>query len=258
MARPVYRRFGDVLVLRAAALPATARPAGWPAIDSSDACSQWLQRVWDDDTFVTSLRAASPRLVDYVERILGGDDIEPKRIGKATCSVAGYLLRATGRPTPFGLFAGVALAGVGGACATIGTAHRAVARPDTLWVDHVRKDLEGRADVLPHLTVQVNTLAFRRGDTISMPRSGGRIATARISRPLSVVLQAAEEIACGRELLRLLLDAGGTLGQAQRLLGQALADGYLISSLTAPMTEDDPAGHIVRRGIVKSCGWGVG
>ncbi|MGW5097427.1 lantibiotic dehydratase [Streptomyces nodosus] len=246
MTRPIYRRFGDVLVLRAAAMPATARPTDWPAGGSSDACRQWLERVWDDNAFVISLRAASPRLVGYVERILAGDDIEQKRIHKATCSVAGYLLRATGRPTPFGLFAGVALATVGTASAAIGTTHQAVARPDTLWVDHVRKELEGRADVLPYLTIQVNTLAFRRGDTISLFRSGGRIASARVSRPLSVLLRAAEEPATGRELLRLLIDAGGTPDRARRLIGQALADGYLISSLTAPMTVDDPAGHIVR------------
>ncbi|MFF4575688.1 lantibiotic dehydratase [Streptomyces sp. NPDC001410] len=245
MTRPIYRRFGDVLVLRAAAMPATARPTDWPAIGSTDACRQWLEQVWADDTFAVPLRAASPRLVDYVERILAGDDIEPKRIRKATCSIAGYLLRATGRPTPFGLFAGVTLAATGAASATMGTAHQAVARPDTLWVDHVRKDLEGRADVLPHLTIQINSLAFRRGDTLNTPRSGGRIASAKISRPLAVLLQAVEQPASGRQLLRLLTDAGGTPEQARRLIKQALADGYLISSLTAPMTVDDPAGHIV-------------
>ncbi|WP_330342604.1 lantibiotic dehydratase [Streptomyces sp. NBC_00557] len=245
MTRPIYRRCGDVLVLRAAVMPSRARPTDWPDIGSADACRQWLKRVWDDDTFVPSLRAASAHLVGYVDRILAGDGIEPKRIRKATCSVAGYLLRATGRPTPFGLFAGVALATTGAASAVIGQAHQAVARPDTLWVDSVRKDLEGRADVLPYLTIQVNSVAYRRGDTISSPRSGGRIASARISRPLSVLLRAAEEPVSCRELLRLLSQAGGTPEQARRLIGQALADGYLISNLTAPMTVGDPAGHIV-------------
>ncbi|MFD5659866.1 lantibiotic dehydratase [Streptomyces hirsutus] len=246
MTRPVFRRCGDVLVLRTAVMPVAARPTDWPVIGSSDACRQWLARVWDDDTFVTSLRAASPHLVGYVERILAGDDIEPKRIRKATCSAAGYLLRATGRPTPFGLFAGVALATVGVASAKIGTAHQAVARPDAQWVNHVRQGLEGRADVLPYLAIQIDTLAFRRGDTINTPRSGGRIASTRISRPLSVLLQAAAEPSTGRELLRLLTEAGGTPEQARRLIGRALADGYLTSSLTAPMTVDDPMGHIVR------------
>ncbi|MER5843478.1 lantibiotic dehydratase [Streptomyces prasinus] len=235
-----------MLLLRTAVMPIAARPISWPAIGSSDACRQWLARVWEDDTFVTSLCAASPHLVGYVERILAGDDIEPKRIRKATCSVAGYLLRATGRPTPFGLFAGVALATVGAASTAIGAAHQAVARPDTLWVDSLRRDLEDRADVLPYLTIQVGDLAFRRGDTISTPHSGGRIASVRISRPLAVLLEASREPSTGRELLRLLTEAGGTPEQARHLIGRALADGYLTSNLMAPMTVDDPTQHIVR------------
>jgi thiopeptide-type bacteriocin biosynthesis protein len=202
--------------------------------------------VWGNDTFVACLLSASPRLVSYVERILAGEDIEPKRIRKATCSVAGYLLRATGRPTPFGLFAGVALADVGAASAAVGTGHGAIARPNAVWVDHARKELEERADVLPLLSIQINSLAFRRGDTINVPRSGGRIASATISRPLSLLLPAAEQPTSCRDVLRLLTEAGGTPEQAGRLIRQALADGYLTSSLAAPMTVEDPAGHLVR------------
>ncbi|MDI3102053.1 lantibiotic dehydratase [Streptomyces sp. AN-3] len=246
MTRLPYQRHGDVLVLRAAALPLRARPTEWPAFDSAPACGQWLARIWADDTLVTPLRAASPRLADYVERIISGDNIPAKRICRAASSVAGYLLRATGRSTPFGLFAGVALAGVGPAAASMGTAHRPLARPDTLWVDHVRVDLQGRDDVLPHLTIGISPLALRRGDTISVPRSGGRIASARISRPVSALLEAAEAQARGDEILRRLTATGGTLEQARRLLRQALADGYLTSNLAAPMTVTDPAGHILR------------
>ncbi|MFD7459203.1 MULTISPECIES: lantibiotic dehydratase [unclassified Streptomyces] len=246
MTRPIYQRFGDVLVLRASVMPVTARPTVWPALGSPDACRHWLGSLWDDDAFVASLRAASPHLVGFVERILAGDAIEPKRIGKATCSVAGYVLRASGRPTPIGLFAGVGLATVGAASAAIGTAHRAIARPDTVWVDHVRRDLEGRADVLPHLIMQTSSAMSLRGDTINAPRPGGRIASAKISRPLSVLLQAAQEPTTGRELQQLLIEVGGSPAQARCLIGRALSDGYLTSSLSAPMTVDDPAGHILR------------
>ncbi|MFJ7773221.1 lantibiotic dehydratase [Streptomyces sp. NPDC097107] len=246
MTRPIYRRHEGVLVLRAATAPAKARPSSWPAFDSADACRQWLARIWADGTLVVPLRAASPRLADQVERILNGDDVPPKKICKATCSVAGYVLRATGRPTPFGLFAGVALAGVGPTSATIGPDHRPVARPDTLWVDQVRRGLQRRADVLPHLTLGISSLAFRRGGTVNTPRSGGRIAGAGITRPVSVLLRAATTPASGRELLRRLTEAGGTPEQARRLTVQALTDGYLTSSLAAPMTVDDPMGHILR------------
>ncbi|MCQ4203495.1 lantibiotic dehydratase [Streptomyces coelicoflavus] len=243
--RPIFRRHGDVLVLRAAVLPVRARPDDWPDVESPDSCREWLTRVWCDDAFVVPLRAASPRLVGFVERFLGGDEVPQKRVRSASLSVAGYLLRASARATPFGLFAGVALAGVGPVSANFGTGHRARARPDTLWVDHVRRTLQRRADVLPHLTIRVNTLSFRRGNAICTPRPGGRLASAPVTRPLAVLLRAAATPASGRRLLEALTEAGGTPDQAVRLIGQALEDGYLTSDLTAPMTDEDPAGHIV-------------
>uniref|UniRef100_UPI003F492A4D lantibiotic dehydratase family protein n=1 Tax=Streptomyces sp. CA-141956 TaxID=3240051 RepID=UPI003F492A4D len=246
MAQPIYRRSGDALVLRAAVLPVADRPADWPAIGSPEASRRWLASVWNRDLFVTAVRAASPQLAACVERVLADDEVDPKRIQKATSSIVGYLLRATGRPTPFGLFAGVSTATEGSAAATVGAEHQAVARPDTLWVDNVRRDLEGRPDVLPFLTVRINDLVVRRGDTLTVPRSGGRIASTRISRPMAVLLRASEESTTGTRLMRLLADVGGTPQQVQGLLAQALADGYLTSSLAAPMTLDDPAGHLLR------------
>ncbi|MBQ0887785.1 lantibiotic dehydratase [Streptomyces sp. RM72] len=243
--RPVFRRHGDVLVLRAAVLPVRACPDAWPDVESPDSCREWLTRVWSDDAFVVPLRAASPRLADFVERILDGDEVRQKRVRSATLSVTGYLLRASTRATPFGLFAGVALADIGPVSANVGTGHRAVARPDTLWVDHVRRTLQRRADVLPHLTVQVNTLSFRRGNAICAPLPGGRLASATVTRPLAVLLRAAVAPAPGRRLLEALTEAGGTPEQAVRLIGQALEDGYLTSDLTAPMTHQDPVRHIV-------------
>ncbi|GAA2607418.1 lantibiotic dehydratase [Streptomyces lienomycini] len=243
--RPIFRRHGDVLVLRAAVLPVRARPDDWPDVESADRCREWLTRVWSDDAFVVPLRAASPRLVGFVERILDGDGVPQRRVRSATLSVAGYLLRASTRATPFGLFAGVALADVGPVSANLGTGHRAVARPDTLWADHVRRTLQRRADVLPHLTIQVNTLSFRRGNAICTPRPGGRLASARVTRPLAVLLTAAVAPTSGRRLLEALTGTGGTSEQAVRLIGQALEDGFLTSDLAAPMTVEDPAGHIV-------------
>ncbi|WP_405698321.1 lantibiotic dehydratase [Streptomyces coelicoflavus] len=242
---PAFRRHGDVLVLRAAVLPLQARPDDWPDVESLDSCRAWLTHVWSDEAFVVPLRAASPRLVGFVERILNGDEVPQKRVRSATLSVTSYLLRASARATPFGLFAGVALADVGPVSANLGTRHRASARPDTLWVDHVRRTLQRRADVLRHLTIQINTLSFRRGNAICAPRPGGRLASAPVTRPLAVLLSAAAAPATGRRLVEALTEAGGTPEQAIRLTGQALEDGYLTSDLTAPMTDQDPARHIV-------------
>ncbi|MYT71545.1 MULTISPECIES: lantibiotic dehydratase [unclassified Streptomyces] len=244
--RPIYRRHGDALVLRAAALP-VRRPVDWPDVSSQEECRRWLAHVWADDALVAALRAASPRLSVFVERIVGREGSPgPKRVTAATLSVASYLLRAASRPTPFGLFAGVALAECGPIAAEFGTDHQPVARPDTLWVDHVRRDLQARPDVLPVLSLQVNTLAFRRGDSIGSPRAGGRLAAAPINRPLARLLDAAAEPIAGHDLLHVLEEAGGTPEQARRLVVQALEEEYLTSSLEAPMTVPYPVGHILR------------
>ncbi|WP_353942811.1 lantibiotic dehydratase [Streptomyces sp. HUAS MG91] len=244
--RPFFRRHGDVLVLRAAALP-VRRPVGWPDASSPEECREWLAHVWTDAALVAAVRAASPRLAVFVERIVSRDaGLLPKRVAAATLSVAGYLLRAASRATPFGLFAGVALAECGPVAATFGTDHQPIARPDTLWVDHVRRDLQGRSDVLPVLSVQVNNLAFRRGDTIGTTRAGGRLATAPITRPLALLLDAAAEPIAGHRLLHVLEKAGGTPEQARHLVVRALEDGYLTSSLEAPMTVPYPVAHMLR------------
>ncbi|MEW2425735.1 lantibiotic dehydratase [Streptomyces nigra] len=246
MTRSIFRRHGDVLVLRAAALPVGARPQEWPDMDSPEDCRQWLARVWADDSFTEALRAASSGLVIFVEHILNDHSVTPKRVRSATLSVVSYLLRATSRPTPFGLFAGVALADVGPVTADMSRVHRAVARPDTLWVDHVRRALQRLPDVLPHLTIQVSTVAFQRGDAVGVPRSGGRLASTPVTRPVAALLNAAAAPTTGRRLLDVLADMGGTPAQATRLIVQALEDGYLTSDLAAPMTVVDPVGHMVR------------
>ncbi|MDQ8708230.1 lantibiotic dehydratase [Streptomyces sp. LHD-70] len=243
---PTFQRHGNTLLLRAAAMPVSARPERWPAVDDPDSCRDWLQDVWRDDTFVQALRVASPGLADSVEQILVGNGAPAKRVRKATCSVAHYLLRATGRATPFGLFAGVAMAELGPAHAEFATHHhRAVARIDTLWLDQVRQDLLRRPDVLPLLNLRIHDFAVQRGGTVETSVPDGRLGTARVTAPLAVLLDAATGVS-GQVLIERLVDAGGTREQAPSLIGSALDQGLLTSDLSSPMTTTDPTGHILR------------
>ncbi|MGP3775408.1 lantibiotic dehydratase [Streptomyces sp. SDT5-1] len=241
-----FRRHGDVLLLRAAARPLQAAGLhSWPEIGDPDVCRRWLQEMWRDTAFVEALAVASPSLANAVDQLLGNSSAPPKRVSKATLSVAHYLLRSSGRSVPFGLFAGVALAGVGPAQADFAAEHHAVGRVDTLWLDHVRRDLQGRPDVLRHLSLRVNEFAVRRGASIDTPLPDGRLATARIARPLSVLLDAAATAVSGQELTNRLMALGGTLETAQNLIRAALDGAILTSNLHAPMTDADPARQIV-------------
>lgn len=246
MTRSRLLQRGDVLLLRAAVLPVDARPTWWPLIDDPVACRRWLSEVWATPEFSNAVHAASPRLAGRVEQVIRENGGSPRTVRKATGAVARYLLRATGRPTPFGLFAGVATATCGHTHVQIGTAHRPVARPDTLWLDYIRRDLQGRPDVLPHLKLQANDLVARHGDVLVRPLPGGRTATVRLTRPLAAVLDHSGAPVLGGDLFKHLATLGGTSEQALQLVSDALDAGLMTSSLSAPMTDHDPLGHVLR------------
>lgn len=236
---------GDALLLRAAVLPLTAQHTQWPDPDDPADCRRWLADAWALPPFAAAVRAASPQLARAVDHILEKHSVQPKQVRKATTAIARYLIRAAGRPTPFGLFAGVTTAECGPAEGRVGTSHRAIARPDTLWLDHVRRDLQRRPDVLPHLTVQINDLAAQHGDVLVRPLSGGRTASATVTRPLATILAlAAHPIPC-QEITDRLIALGGTAEQIQRLLTDTLEAGFLISDVSAPLTDPDPLGHML-------------
>lgn len=239
-------RRGNVLLVRAAVLPLHAQSVRWPVEGNPSDCRRWLEEVWAVPGFSDAARGATPRLAQAVDRVLLGEDVTPKQLRKAVDATARYFLRAAGRPTPFGLFAGVAMVGRGPCTGTIGSAHSPLARPDTLWLDHVRRDLAARPDVVPHLSFCVDDLAVRHGDVVDRPLSGGRLASIRVHRPMAALLELATKPITGRELIDRLTALGGQESQAIRLVVAALEGGALTSSLAAPMTDPDPLGHILR------------
>ena len=83
-------------------------PDWWPEPNDPQSSRSWLKRVWWEPGFADAVGQASPTLAHRVEAICARRPVEPKQIRRATVSIAGYQLRALGRPTPFGLFAGVA------------------------------------------------------------------------------------------------------------------------------------------------------
>ncbi|MEW1922238.1 lantibiotic dehydratase [Streptomyces sp. NPDC088360] len=239
-------RGGDVLLVRAAVLPLISQNVRWPLGDQADDCRRWLREVWAIPAFSDAAQAAAPGLARAVERVLGEPSTSARQLRKVVDATAGYFLRAAARPTPFGLFAGVATAAPGPCAGAIGTAHTPLARPDTLWLSHVRRSLTARPDVLPHLSFQVDSLAVRHGDVLDVPISGGRVASVQIHRPLAALLRLTADPVAGRDILEHLASLGASSEQAARLLDQALEAGALTSSLSAPMTEPDPLGHMLR------------
>ncbi|WP_405407667.1 lantibiotic dehydratase [Streptomyces decoyicus] len=157
---------GKVALVRAAALPlpsddAPARqprpPVGTPDEES------WLHRqvteLAADPRLMEAVGLASASLAADVARVVAGERLRPKSLRCIAMSLAKYHSRMSHRPTPFGLFAGVGLAGFGSA-PSLGPADgvRSVTRPDADWLDGVLETLLDVPAVLERSRLTANNL----------------------------------------------------------------------------------------------------
>jgi lantibiotic biosynthesis protein len=184
--KPLYRHV-DVALLRAAAAPLTDTQISWPDLTDTAGCRRWLEEMWSRPALADAVRQASPSLGDGVDAIHAGHTVGDKQIRSATLSTMRYLLRSIGRPTPFGLFAGVApLALAGTARADWGEVHRGVARANTGWLADIITRLERCPELLERLHVVVTDLAVRRGGRLEVPQGPNRV-TIRCTRAVTAV-----------------------------------------------------------------------
>ncbi|MBL6280243.1 lantibiotic dehydratase [Micromonospora fiedleri] len=252
----MYRSVNDALMLRAALL----RPGqlgAWPDLTSSDAAANW--RAWLSETltvpgFATALTHASPDLAERVTATINGG-LRQADARRVVLSVMRYLLRATTRATPYGLFAGVAPA-TASRTGSIrwGTAHRRVARLRAPWLASVIDRLESDVRLRQHLLVHVNNLLVERSGKLVL---GYRAATsdpqgapAHLRITATDVIRAA--LALAAEPIRwadltgkLMADCGVPREGAQRLVGQMVAQRLLLTSLRTPSTDTNPLTHLL-------------
>ncbi|GAA1591205.1 lantibiotic dehydratase [Kribbella hippodromi] len=157
-------------MLRLAAAPAAAaaptRTAPDPATATVGELSTYLREVLTDAALLEAIELSSPSLAASLQRILAGADVERAKLERAILATTRYLLRMTGRPTPFGLLAGVApvvFDGLSGSAKVrIGSAHTRQVLPDEGWLHAERR---GQLPV----RVVANNLAVIRGDRLVLP-----------------------------------------------------------------------------------------
>jgi len=162
----------DAVVVRAAThqagmdLPPWPRPAGGTA-EQVQQWRHWLDQIWSRGSFAQAIEVASPVLARQVSKALDGDCREPRQMRRTVMSVARYVLRMTGRATPFGLFAGVAPAAFGDRLtARWGEDHRVIVRPSAEWLAATVADLETCPELLRCLPVVASNLCAVRGDRL--------------------------------------------------------------------------------------------
>jgi lantibiotic biosynthesis protein len=218
-----------------------ATPASWQA---------WLDQVWHVADFSVAVEAASPDLARRVAQIRAGRPVPERVVRRVVLSTLRYLLRATSRATPFGLFAGVAAAQVGAAPALrAGAGHRAAARAGAEWVTGMIEYLEADIGLRPLLTVMTNNLAGGRdGHLVIEHRSRG----AADGAPVHVQVRATPPVLAALDTARRpirMADLAAALatrfpGTARSVINTFLAElleqQFLITCLRPVMTAPDP------------------
>ncbi|HZD15616.1 MAG TPA: lantibiotic dehydratase, partial [Pseudonocardiaceae bacterium] len=128
---------------------------------------RWLRRVWAWQEFASALELASPSLARELRAVSEGAQPRERELRRVVTAVVKYLIRATTRATPFGLFAGVAPVQLAHAAEVgLGSSQHPVARVDAEWLDGVITRLENYPDLRARLLVVVNSLAFVRDDRL--------------------------------------------------------------------------------------------
>jgi thiopeptide-type bacteriocin biosynthesis protein len=198
-----------------------------------------------------ALAIASPALYAAMER----NGSKPRESKAAREKLLSYLIRMSTRPTPYGLFSGVALAqwGDGTDLSLSDSAPVVRTRPDMQWLHGIVGRVEGRPEVRPHLRCVVNPLAWVAGGRVFLGEGGGpaqekrRRVSIRASAVVRRVLGLAREPIPYRELLDRILEAFAVPGSvAEHLLDELLEQRFLFTDLCPPAS-GLPAHHVVRR-----------
>ncbi|HEU0087970.1 MAG TPA: lantibiotic dehydratase [Pseudonocardiaceae bacterium] len=202
--------------------------------------------MWSNPELAGAVRQASPSLGEAVDAIRAERISGDKQVRSATLSTARYLLRSIGRPTPFGLFAGIAPAELGqDTQVTWGEQHRVAARVNTEWLADIIACAESRPDLLERLQVTVNDLAVRRGSRLEVPQGPNRVTIRYTAAVATVQAKAATPIRFGTLVDALTEQFGTDRATVTTALTDLVRHGYLVTNLRAPFTITDPFTHVL-------------
>lgn len=253
----------DVALLRAAKQQHIHVPP-WPSLDSAtvERWCEWLTEVWAQPDLAASIRTASPALAGRVDAVCAGRRPLAEQARRMALAVARYVVRAVGRATPFGSFAGVAVADFGAAAVSRTGDDRATRRADAAWLAAVIARLEGCTAVRRRLLVAVNNFAVVRGDRLVVgwqPHTGsgttGEVSV-RHSPAVRTVLHTAETPVPIVDLIEKLAaefpEASADAFDA--MMTQLIKAGVLVTDLRAPSTSPNGLVHAVDRLIAMAAG----
>ncbi|WP_414167746.1 lantibiotic dehydratase [Streptoverticillium reticulum] len=252
-----------VLPLPAAGVPGVGPAAGdGGAVGDERHIRKRIEQLTADAAFMAAVGLASPSLAGEARRAADGEPLKPRRLRRILVSLVKYRLRMTCRPTPFGFFAGVALAeseseseSESGPVQELGSEHRSISRPDAAWLNAVVDKLAKVPGVLERTRLVANDLhTVRDGRLVLLDfyDADGSSQLAHSVRMTSVVrcaLECATAPLPWPELVKQLAERfpHAPDGAVERVVAQLVHGRFLLSDLMPPPDAVDPLGHVLER-----------
>ena len=187
--------------------------------------------------------------------ILNRADPSGKDDPEAAAKLLRYLIRMSTRPTPYGLFAGVALArwGPQSDLALASARPRTRTRPDMAWLLRLVMEAEGRPEVRRQLCYVANPRAFVCAGRVFLPEAAPTAdtsgPTAAVSARASNVVRRALALARTaipheRLVAELATAPGATIEKVEKLIEELWRQTLLLTDLRPPLTEPSPATYV--------------
>ncbi|WP_433860256.1 lantibiotic dehydratase [Streptomyces kronopolitis] len=216
----------------------------------------WIRALWHDAELAEAVRHASPALAEQAEALRATAAPSARDVRRVGLSLARYLLRAGHRPTPFGLFAGVATATFSAQPRAVwGEDHVAVASASAEWLSRLVDQLEKSGVLLPLLSGVANHATFERDGHLVVPYQDDGPPDARraveasiaLTAPVRFVLSSAGAPVRFGELAEKLASEFPAVApeRVHGLLAGLVQRRVLITNLQAPATETDALGHVL-------------
>ena len=229
----------------------------WPDPSSAEVqelCA-WIKTIHSrDPELVAALAIASPTLLRQLESVTA--TTPQRKVRRIARSLMRYLLRYATRPTPFGLFAGVAPLDVSrNTHVRWGQHHHEIALPAPEWIGAYAQQNADRADT--DLMVVAAATVQRRGDRLVLPwpphlddpRNAAQV-TVRRTAPVTYALGSARTPISVHQLRQQLTARFPEADQASvtEMLQQLVEQRLLISLTRPPTWVSDPVLHLLTHG----------
>ncbi|MET9026153.1 lantibiotic dehydratase [Nocardia sp. NPDC004168] len=252
MSDSIFRAW-DVFLLRA---PLRVGGSGLPTTGSH---LDIVRAAVADHELRAAIMLATPSLGRLLDRVHRGEhaEIKASQLRRAALAVLRYDIRTRTRPTPFGVFSGVA-GGRFGSSAKLdrGTAHRTRTHLDMQWLLGVVHDLQDLPELLPRLSVRAHPALTRRGERVVLdcpsplgaPLDGATrsVVSIRDSPVVEVVLNAAARtVAVGELTATTATRFGAPPTRVAELIRTLVEQEFLLTDLRPPLDGGDPLCHVI-------------